>query len=138
MGAVNAGLVDRLAHMVQESQSFPPSVAVGRLAPSEAESGAPWLRGAGRPTMARLNIRCSRLLSGATLGTVPDETDDLISRLRAAQKPPVTQDPVHAAAQERATGPHEPWDVILSQSGSIALALLAVPLRALRKLRTGS
>jgi hypothetical protein len=69
---------------------------------------------------------------------VPDDADDLISRLRKAQKPPVPLDPEHAAAQERAKGPQEPWDVILPQSGSIILTLLALPLRALRKLRTRS
>jgi hypothetical protein len=69
---------------------------------------------------------------------VPDDADNLISRLRAAQKPPVAQDPEHAAAQERVKGPDEPWDVILSQSGSIILTVLAVPLRALRRLRTRS
>ena len=34
-----------------------------------------------------------------------DDPDDLIARLRAAQKPPVTQDPQHVAAQERAKRP---------------------------------
>jgi hypothetical protein len=63
---------------------------------------------------------------------VPEDTDGLIARLRAAQKPPVVQVPQHAAAQERPKGPLEPWDVILPQSGSITLMLLAFPLRALR------
>lgn len=69
---------------------------------------------------------------------MPDDTDDLISRLRKARKPPVTPDASHAAARERAKGPSEPWDVILPQSGSVVLALLAIPLRTLRKFQAGS
>ena len=78
------------------------------------------------------------LPTGCHTEGVPDDSDDLISRLRAAEKPPVSLDPAHAAAQQRAKGPHEPWDVTLSQSGSIILTLLAVPLKAIRKLRTRS
>ena len=66
------------------------------------------------------------------------DPDDLIAGLRAAQKPSVTQDPQHTAAQERAKDPHEPWDVILSESSSILLAGVADPLRILRYLRTKS
>jgi len=71
-------------------------------------------------------------------GIVRGDVDDLIARLRAVQKRPVAQDPVRAAAQERAKAPHDPWDVIFSQSGSIVLELLAVPLRAFRTRQTRS
>ena len=60
-----------------------------------------------------------------------DDSDDaLIARLRAAKKEPVEKDP---------SPPHEkdddPWDLTLVETGSLTLALLAVPLRVIRWVR---
>lgn len=62
---------------------------------------------------------------------VPDDSDDaLIARLRAVQKRPVEKDP---------EPPHEkdddPWDVVLAETGSFSLAVLAIPLRLIRWVR---